>query len=99
MNMREIPNTAIEIQDGIMLVKTRYGSDIYAKDGYRFYVVGVCENYDENGDLVAEERRLWCTYMSCVWKTVEEVNANIVGAKKPFVYEETSMPIEPIIDL
>ena len=80
-DMREIPNTAIEIQEGILWKPTQYGSEIYAKDGYHFYVVDVPENYDENGNLREEENRSWCTRMSCVWKTIEEVNANIVGAR------------------
>ena len=71
----------IEIQEGIIFNPTDYGGEIVAKDGYHFYVIGVPENYDDNGNLVAEENRLWCTYMSCVWKTEEKVNANIVGAK------------------
>ena len=79
----------IEIQEGILWKPTRYGSVVEAKDGYHFYLKGVAENYDENGNLVSEENRVWCTYMSCVWKTVEDVNANIVVGQKPFVYEET----------
>ena len=47
----------IEIQEGIMWNPTKYGSEIRAKEGYHFYVKGVPENYDENGNLVAEEDR------------------------------------------
>ena len=71
----------IEIQEGLLWQQTKYGSEIRAKEGYHFYTKGVPENYDENGNLVSEEDRLWCTSMSCVWKTIEEVNANIVCEK------------------
>ena len=71
----------IEIQEGLSWKPTKYGSEIEAKEGYHFYSKQMQENYDEDGNLVSNEKRYWITFMGCVWRTIEEVNANIVCEK------------------
>ena len=87
MEYREIPNGSVEIQTGLWLQtysKTIGGREytfrnVYSADGYCFWKVAQPENYDEDGKLLQEDERFYFTYSSCVYTTLEEINANFIS--------------------
>jgi hypothetical protein len=80
--MKEIPYTAIEVQEGLYFNKlAKKGCELFAKDGYHFYDIQNTNNYDEDGNLRLEED-IYCTYMTCLCETAEQVNGHIVSVKK-----------------
>lgn len=88
----EIPATAIEVQPGLWadLVTSTFGSstiskyNLYSAEGYCFYSLSIPENYDEEGNLKPENERVYYRIMYTSFRTVEQINADIV-----------SVPIQP----
>ena len=88
----EIPATAIEVQPGLWadLVTTTFGSltinkyNLYSAEGYCFYRLSIPENYDEEGNLKPENERVYYRIMYTSFRTVDQINADIV-----------SVPIQP----
>ena len=79
------PDTAVpfKAQEGLWFNKLKKGCEIYADEGYHFYNTQIAENFDEDGNLVEEEKRSWLIYTTCLCETEEQVNQHIIGAKKP----------------
>lgn len=104
MNYREIPEGSIEVQTGLWLytyTKTVAGNlrtygQVYAAEGYCFYNLTVAENFDEEGNLVPAEDRVYAIYSSAgLNPTVESVNAIFVSVPYQEGYEVVSVPTNP----
>lgn len=95
--LREIPETAIEVQTGLWaelitvtmgsLSRTKY--DLYSSEGYCFYEIA--NNLDEEGNLRPENERLYHQYMASSYRTVEQINAAIVSVPVQPGYEISSV--------
>lgn len=104
MNYREIPEGSVEIQTGLWLYtysKTISGNtytfgEIYAAEGYCFYNLTVLENFDDDGNLVPAEDRLYAIYSTAGRNpTPESVNSFIVSVPYQEGYEVVSVPSNP----
>ena len=92
MSYREIPSDAIEVQVGLywrtytftVLGNTYRGGELFSSEGYCFYDLNQPENYDEEGNLLPAEQRIYATYATCISETADEVNSYIV-----------SVPVQP----
>jgi hypothetical protein len=83
---KEIPQGSKEIQEGLYLYK--YSKPIankiftfrqlYAATGYCFYDILQPDNYDEEGNMLPENERLYMSYMSCAYDD-NEINKNIIS--------------------
>lgn len=95
MAYREIPTGSVEIQTGLWLytyTRTIGGVErtfrqIYAAEGYCFWKPNMPENYDEHGNLLPESGRVYFTYSSCAYTTLEEINANFISVPVQDGYE------------
>lgn len=106
MNYREIPEGSIEIQEGLWAYlhsytfvgqpRTRY--IIYSAEGYCFWEVQQPENYDEEGNLLPLEQRVFATYASTAYDDLEELNAAFISVPYQPGYEVVSFskPLETI---
>lgn len=72
MAYKEIPEGAVEIQTGLYWyvvervisgITRRFGY-LYSAPGYCFYETTQPENYDEEGNLLPPEQRVYATYAS-----------------------------------
>jgi hypothetical protein len=96
---REIPEGSVEIQTGLWLYTyTRVISgreytfrQLYSAQGYCFYDLTIPENYDEEGNLLPENQRVYATYSSCGYTTAEEINAVIISVPYTEGYEVVSV--------
>ena len=83
--MREIPAKAIEIQNGLWAeakvvtvgTMTFTKHNLYSSEGYCFYLPG--NNLDEDGNLLPENQRLYYQYMASAYRTIEQINENVVS--------------------
>ena len=64
--------------------------DLYSAEGYCFYIPA--NNLDENGDLIAEDERVYYRYMTSSYRTIDQINANIVSVPVQDGYEIVSTP-------
>ncbi len=100
MNYTAIPEGSVLIQEGLYLhTYTRVigGNEytfrkLYAAEGYCFYCLDVLENFDENGNLKPASQRLYATYATTSYTTVEEINAHFVSVPYEEGYEVVSVP-------
>ena len=91
--MREIPETAVEVQTGLWATfktitwgsMTIVKSDLYSSEGYCFYFPA--DNLDEEGNLKPENERLYYQYASTPYSTVDEINADTVSVPVQDGYE------------
>lgn len=91
---REIPETAFLYKEGLYIVETQLIlSDIpiikwelYSADGWCFYDLQQPENYDEDGNLLSSEQRLYAQYM-IMCKDEEYVTSNIISVPVQEGYE------------
>lgn len=103
MNYREIPEAAVEVQTGLWWEYTPfvYGDrtihlgNLYASEGYCFYDLMTPENFDEDGNLVPEDARLYATYATCLCATADEVNVMYFSVPYQEGYEVVSTPSNP----
>lgn len=105
-NWRQIPNGSVEIQTGLWAYLhsftvsgiTRSYYKLYASEGYCFYNIEIGENYDEEGNLLPLEERMYATYTSTAYTTIEELNAVYVSVPYEDGYEVVSIskPTEKI---
>lgn len=94
--LREIPSTAIEVQPGLWadLVTVTFGSitrsmyTLYSAEGYCFYEPA--NNLDEDGNIRPENERLYHQYMTTNYRTVDQINAEIVSVPVQPGYEISS---------
>ena len=99
ISYREIPEGSIEAQPGLWAYLKQYtvGGQpraryiLYASQGYVFYNVKQPENYDEEGNLLPVEDRVYATYASSVCTTIEDVNANFISVPYEEGYEVVSV--------
>lgn len=99
ISYREIPEGSVETQPGLWAylreytfagqVRVRYV--LYASEGYVFYNVEQPENYDEEGNLLPLEDRVYATYASTVCTTLEQVNTNFISVPYEEGYEVVSV--------
>lgn len=97
--MREIPSTAVQIQEGLYqeLIVGRFTSysKLYSSEGYCFYDRTVAF-YDEEGNVIPDEQvlptqRIYMQYCSTPEITVEELNARFVSVPVDPAYEIVSV--------
>lgn len=96
--IRVIPEGAVEAQTGLYLylyTRTIGGreytfGEVYSSEGYCFYEVGQPENYDEEGNLLPPEQRVYAQYSTTLCRTIEEVNACYVSVPVQDGYEIVS---------
>lgn len=101
--MREIPSTAVQIQEGLYqdLIVGRYTSYsiLYSSEGYCFYdKTEVIYREDENGQLyevpeneVLPNERTYAQWCSTPETTAEELNARFVSVPVDPSYEIVSV--------
>lgn len=95
--LREIPTTAIEVQPGLWadLVTVTFGNmtmskyNLYSSEGYCFYEIA--NNLDEEGNLLPENERIYAQVMYTNYRTVEQINAEIVSVPIQDGYEIVSV--------
>ncbi len=95
--MREIPLMAVKVQTGLWaeertvtlgnMTMTKY--DLYSAEGYCFYIVSA--NLDENGNLLPENERIYAQYAATPYRTVEQINAEVVSVPVQDGYEIVSV--------
>lgn len=99
---QEIPTGSVEVQTGLWAYwrtftvgGTTYGRYIlYSAEGYCFYEINQPENWvdgEVGGELLPLEQRVFATYMSTAYTTVEEINAEVVSVPYQEGYEVVSV--------
>ena len=96
--VRPIPEGSVEIQTGLWAYLysftvsgvTRSYYKLYSAEGYCFYDLGQPENYDEEGNLVPPEQRVYAQYASCLYP-LEEINDHYVSVPVEEGYEIVSV--------
>jgi hypothetical protein len=84
---KEIPKESKQIQEGLYLheySKKIAGKEyafkqLFAATGYCFYDILQPDNYDEEGNMLPENERLYMSYMSCAYSSIDEINKNIIS--------------------
>ena len=102
MAIREIPAGSVEVQTGlywyqytkVIAGNTYTFGELYSTEGYCFWEVNQPENYDEEGNLKPLEERVFAQYSTCVYQTVDEINANYVSVPAQEGYEIVSAPTQ-----
>lgn len=97
MNYREIPEGSVQVQVGlywytyqkVIAGNTHTFGQLFSSEGYCFYDLTVPENFDDEGNLKPASERVYSTWMSCVYTTAEEINANIISVPYEEGYEIT----------
>lgn len=82
MAVRPIPEGSTEIQTGLWAYENHYtfnGVDrmnyhLYSAEGYCFWDTLTPENYDEEGNLLPLEKRVFAQYAITPYRTIEELN-------------------------
>lgn len=100
--MNVIPTGAVKIQTGLYLLETPFTvsgvqytrRELFSADGYCFWEVNQPENYDEEGNLLPLERRMFAQYasLSAYYTTVELINADFISVPVEDGYEIVSVP-------
>ena len=95
--LSEIPATAVEVQPGLWAdERTRtLGSvtlttyNLYSAEGYCFYIPA--NNLDEEGNLLPENERVYYQLLYSAYRTIEQINANVVSVPVQEGYEIVSV--------
>lgn len=108
--IREIPEGSVEIQTGLwmheqqrVIAGTTYTTrKLYSAEGYCFYDVEQPENYDEEGNLLPAEQRVYKQYSALAvsqssW-TYEQLNAKYISVPVQDGYEIVSVTT-PNVDI
>jgi hypothetical protein len=96
---REIPEGSVEVQTGLWLYtytkiiagNTYTFRKLYSAEVYCFWQVSQPENYDEEGNLLPENQRVYATYSTCALTTVDEINAEFISVPYTEGYEVVSV--------
>lgn len=96
-NSREIPATAVEVQTGLWadLETFTVGGNTYSRyilysaEGYCFYIPE--NNRDMNGDLLPENERVYYQFMYSGYRTIAQINENVVSVPVQEGYEIVSV--------
>lgn len=99
MSVRPIPEGSTEIQTGLFahlhsftVSGTTYSFyDLYSSEGYCFWSVNQPENYDEDGDLLPLEQRVFAQYACTSYTTIEALNENFISVPVQEGYEIVSI--------
>lgn len=99
MAVRPIPEGSVEIQIGLWahlhsftVGGTTYSFyDLYSAEGYCFWNIMVPENYDEEGNLLPLEQRLFAQYAITPFTTIEELNQHFFSVPVQDGYEIVSV--------
>lgn len=99
MAVRPIPEGSIEIQTGLWahlksftVSGTTYAFyNLYSAEGYCFWDDMTPENYDEEGNLLPMEQRLFAQYASTPFTTIEELNQHFFSVPVQDGYEIVSV--------
>ena len=99
MAVRPIPEGSTEIQTGLWAFENHYtfngqprmAYDLYSAEGYCFWEVNQPENYDEEGNLLPLEQRVFAQYASTAYRTIEDLNANFISVPVQEGYEIVSV--------
>lgn len=98
MSVRPIPAGSTEIQTGLWAAVnsftvsgTEYSFyDLYSSEGYCFWEVNQPENYDEDGNLLPLEQRVFAQYARTCYKTIEALKENFISVPVQEGYEIVS---------
>lgn len=101
MTVRPIPEGSVEIQAGLWAaIRTFTMSgitysfyDLYSSEGYCFWEVNQPENYDEEGNLLPMEQRVYAQYAITCYTTIDELNENFISVPVQEGYEIVSVGI------
>lgn len=99
MSVRPIPEGSIEIQTGLWAAENHYTFNgqprmrynLYSSEGYCFWEVNQPENYDEEGNLLPMEQRVYAQYAITCYTTVDELNENFISVPVQEGYEIVSV--------
>ena len=99
MALRPIPEGSVEIQNGLFAAENHYTFngqprmryDLYSAEGYCFWEIQQPENYDEEGNLLPLEQRVYAQYARTLYTTIDDLNANYVSVPYQEGYEIVSV--------
>lgn len=103
MAYREIPAGSVEIQTGLWaylhtftIAGNTYNQyRLYSAEGYCFWSTELPENYDEEGNLLPLEQRVYATYAATSYSTIEDLNAVFTSVPYQEGYEVVSAGSKP----
>jgi hypothetical protein len=98
MTVKSIPDGSVEIQSGLWAAVNSFTVsraiysfyDIYSAEGYCFWDIQQPENYDEEGNLLPMEQRVYAQYSRTSYTSIEELNMNYVSVPAQEGYEIVS---------
>lgn len=98
MAVRPIPEGSTEIQTGLWAAEVHYTFngqprmcyDLYSAEGYCFWEVNQPENYDEYGELLPLEQRVFAQYAATSYRTIDALNENFISVPVQDGYEIVS---------
>jgi hypothetical protein len=98
MAVRPIPEGSTEIQTGLGAAKNHYTFngqprmryDLYSAEGYCFWEVENDENYDEYGELLPLEQRIFAQYARTPYTSIDVLNENFISVPVQDGYEIVS---------
>ena len=99
MAVRPIPEGSTEIQTGLWAAENHYTFngqprmryDLYSSEGYCFWNKNQPENYDEEGNLLPLEQRVYAQYSRTSYRTIEALNENYESVPVQEGYEIVSV--------
>ena len=99
MAVRPIPEGSVEIQTGLWAHEHHYTFNgqprmrywLYSAEGYCFWEVQQPENYDEEGNLLPLEQRVFAQYAATTYTTIEQLNEAYVSVPVQDGYEIVSV--------
>ena len=99
MALRPIPEGSTEIQTGLWAAVNSFTMsgvsytfyDLYSAEGYCFWDTLTPENYDEEGNLVPLEQRLFAQYARTSYRAIDDLNANFFSVPVQDGYEIVSV--------
>lgn len=93
-----IPKNSVEIQTGLLAHlntfifngQERHNYRLYSAEGYCFWEVDQPENYDEEGNLLPIENRVFATFAVVPYMAVEDINKKFVSVPIEDWYENVT---------
>lgn len=98
---RVIPEGATLVQEGLYVYESIFTMNgtlytkwkLYSAEGYCFYDLQIPENYDEDGNLLPADQRVYYQYMIML-KNEEYVANNIISVPIEEGYEIVNKPVD-----
>ena len=99
MAVRPIPEGSTEIPTGLWAAENHYTFAgqarmtyiLYSAEGYCFWNIQQPENYDEEGNLLPLEQRVFAQYARTACPTIEQLNSIYVSVPVQDGYEIVSV--------